>query len=215
MMKTWLPATLLLFVSWPAAAQSSADADRERNERVADVLDALSLSAGSQVADIGAGRGFYTSRIAKKEGAGGRVYAVDIDDKEAIPKLKEIVEKQSLANVTVSHSDPGDPKLPDNSLDAALMVITYHEVEPYQDMLKHVMRALKPGGRFVVVDMTPHKTRSRPRADQTKNHTIAPEVAEQEFRAAGFEIASRRDDFVDQPDDESTRWIMICRRPVK
>jgi ubiquinone/menaquinone biosynthesis C-methylase UbiE len=219
MKRIWLSAALLLVAALPAAAQTattkteSADEKRERNLKLADVLDALALSPGSQVADIGAGEGFYVPRLAKRVGASGRVYAVDINDKFAIPKLKELVEKQSLSNVTVVHSEPADPKVPENSLDAALMVISYHEIEPYQEMLKHVMADLKPGGRLVVVDMTPKKTRTRPRADQTKNHVIAPELAESEFRAAGFEIVSRRDDFIDQPDEEETKWMMICRKP--
>ena len=170
---------------------------------------------GVGVADIGAGEGFFTSRLAKKVGASGRVFAVDIDDKHAIPKLKELVEEQSLANVSVIHSEPADPKLTAGSLDAALMVIVYHEVEPYREMLKHVLEALKPGGRFVVVDNMPHKTRSRPRADQAKNHVLSPEVAEPEFKAAGFEIVARRDDFIDRPDEEEIKWMIVCRRPLQ
>lgn len=223
MKSIWLIAGWLLFVALPAATQTpaqapaskseSADEKRERTLKLPEVLDALALSPGSQVADVGAGDGFYVQRLAKRVGTSGRVYAVDIDEKNAIRKLKELVEKQSLSNVTVVHSEPGDPKLPENSLDAVLMVITYHEVEPYQEMLKHLMADLKPGGRYVVVDMTPLKTRTRPRADQVKNHVIAPEIAESEFRAAGFEIMSRRDDFIDQPDEEQIKWMMICRRP--
>ncbi len=194
---------------------STQDELREKAVKLPEILDALGISAGSQVADIGAGEGFFTARMAKKVGPAGRVYAVDIDDKSAIPKLKELVEKQSLANVSVIHSKPADPKLPSGGLDAALMVIVYHEVEPYREMLAHVLESLKPGGRFVVVDNMPHKTRSRPRADQAKNHVLSPEVAEPEFRAAGFEVVARRDDFIDRPDEEEVKWMIVCRRPVK
>ena len=61
----------------------------------------------------------------------------------------------------------------------------------------------------------PQHTRARPRADQAKNHVLAPEVAEPEFRDAGFEIVARRDDFVDRPDEEDVKWMIICRRPLK
>ena len=145
--------------------------------------------------------------------AEGRIFAIDIDEKYAIPKLKELVQKESLENVAVIQSVPADPKLSTASIDAALMVNVYHEVEPFREMLGHVLDALKPGGRFVIVDNMPHKTKSRPRADQTKNHVLSPDLAEPEFRAAGFEIVSRKDDFIDRPDEEDVKWMIICRRP--
>jgi len=202
----------------PAQAPASPSAEEEKREqaiKLPEILEALAISIGSQVADIGAGGGFFTSRLAKKVAPAGRVFAVDIDDKYAIPKLKELVEKQSLTNVSVILSQPADPKLPMGSLDAALFVNAYHEVEPYREMLSHIMQSLKPGGRMVVVDNMPQKTRSRPRSDQTKNHVLAPEVAEPELIAAGFEIVARRDDFVDRPDEEDAKWMIVCRRPIK
>jgi predicted methyltransferase len=138
---------------------------------------------------------------------------IDINDKHAIPKLKELVEKESLENVSVILREPGDPKLPREGLDAVLMVIVYHEVEPYKETLAHVLRALKPGGRLVIVDNMPHKTRYRSRADQMKNHVLSPELAESELKAAGFEVASRQDDFVDRPDEEDAKWMIVSRRP--
>jgi predicted methyltransferase len=200
----------------PSPAQSASPEDRRATAlKLPEILDALALSQGSQVADVGAGEGFLTARLAKVVGPGGRVYTVDIDDKFAIPKLKEMVEKQSLSNVTVIRSEPGDPKLPEGRLDAAIMLIVYHEVEPYQEMLAHVFASLKPGGRFVIVDNMPLKTRARPRADQAKNHVIAPEVVEPELRAAGFEIAARRNDFIDRPDEEEIKWMIVGLRPFK
>src|SRR5205823_4656209 len=113
----------------PAVTSPTREEIREKAVKFPEIVEALSISAGSRVADIGAGEGFFTTRIAKRVGSTGRIYAVDIDDKFAVPKLRELVEKQSLANVSVIHSEPADPKLPPGSLDAALMVIVYHEVE--------------------------------------------------------------------------------------
>jgi predicted methyltransferase len=76
-----------------------------------------------------------------------------------------------------------------------------------------VLAALKPGGRLVVLDNMPLRTRNRPRADQTKNHVIAPEVVEQELREFGFQILERRDQFIDYPDEESTNWLIVAQRP--
>jgi predicted methyltransferase len=215
--RLWVLALFLVLVT-PAhgqAASSAANAQerREKAIRLPDILDALAILNGSRVADIGAGEGFFTARLARKVGAEGRIFAIDIDEKYAIPKLKELVQKESLENVAVIQSVPADPKLSTASIDAVLMVNVYHEVEPFREMLGHVLDALKPGGRFVIVDNMPHKTKSRPRADQTKNHVLSPDLAEPEFRAAGFEIVSRKDDFIDRPDEEDVKWMIICRRP--
>ena len=174
---------LFLVLATPAHGQVASTAmnaqeRREKAIRLPDILDALAISNGSRVADIGAGEGFFTVRLARKVGAEGRIVAIDIDEKYAIPKLKELVQKESLENVTVIQSVPADPKLSTASVDAALMVNVYHEVEPFREMLGHVLDALKPGGRFVIVDNMPHKTKSRPRADQAKNHVLSPDLAE-------------------------------------
>jgi len=198
-----------------APASTSWEERREKAIKLPEILEALAISPGSQVADVGAGAGFFTARLARIVGPAARVFAVDVDDQYAIPKLKELVEKQSLKNVTVIHNQPADPELPSRTLDAALMVDAYHEIVPYREMLAHILEALKPGGRLVVVDNMPRKTRSRPRADQVRNHVISPEIAEPEFRAAGFEVIARRDDFVDRPDEEDSKWMMICRRPLQ
>jgi predicted methyltransferase len=215
---TTLLTSLLVFAAAATATQEPSTPQDERREKAVklpEILEALAISTGSQVADIGAGGGFYTARLAKKVGPAGRVYAVDIDDKFAIPKLKELVEKQAFKNVDVILSQPADPKLTAGSLDAALFVNAYHEVEPYREMLAHVLEALKPGGRLVVVDNMPQRIRTRPRADQFKNHVMAPELAEAEFRAAGFEVVARRDDFIASPDEEEVKWMIVCRRPLK
>jgi predicted O-methyltransferase YrrM len=160
----WLFALFLLPVITLAHGQtaSSAPNAQERWEqaiRLSDILEALAISSGSHVADIGAGEGFFTARLAKKVGPEGRIFAIDVDEKYAIPKLQELVQKQSLENVAVIHSVPDDPKLSTRSIDAVLMVIVYHEVEPHREMLGHVLDALKLGEPVVIVDNMPHKTR--------------------------------------------------------
>jgi len=76
-----------------------------------------------------------------------------------------------------------------------------------------VLAALKPGGRLVVLDNMPLRTRNRPRADQTKNHVIAPEVVEQELQEFGFQILERREQFIAYPDDERAYWLIVAQRP--
>lgn len=195
------------------AAADAAQAKRERDHKMPQIILALGLKEHSRVADIGAGDGDYEVAISRAVGVEGRVYAEDISP-DSIKRLHERVDKDHLGNVSVIEGVPDDPKLPSGELDAVLMVATYHEIADYQKMLEHVVAALKPGGRFVVVDLAPHKTRTRPRADQVKNHVIAPELAESEIRQAGMELMSRDDHFIDNPDEESTRWMIVFRKPA-
>ncbi len=194
----------------PSAADSLR-AKRDRYFKIPDIIQALGVKAGSRVADIGAGDGEYEVALSIAAGTGGRVYAEDIRG-EAIKALHKRVDENHLTNVDVIEGLDADPKLP-GSLDAILMVITYHEVTDYQSMLRRVLEALNPGGRFVVVEMAPHKTGRRPRADQVKNHVLARSLAETEICQAGFEVVSRDDHFLDYPDEESTRWMVVFRKP--
>ena len=179
-----------------------------------EIIQALGLKQGSNVADIGAGDGDYEVVLSRAVGSAGHVYAEDINE-GSIKRLHRRVDDDHLANVEVLQGVADDPKLPAGALDGVLMVITYHEVADYRKMLEHVVAALRPGGRFVLVDMSPHKTLTRPRADQTKNHVIAPDLAEAEIRDAGFEVVSRDDHFIDRPDEESTRWMIVFRAPER
>ena len=203
--------------SWPGvwaqtAPAESAQAKREIDLKMPEIIRALNLKDGSRIADIGAGDGYYDIPMSRAVGPGGRVCAEDISP-SALKRLRQHLDENHLANVDVIEGVADDPKLP-GSLDAVLMVISYHEIEDHAKMLQHVSTALKPGGRFVVVDMTPHKTLTRPRADQVKNHVIAPDLAQSEIRQAGFEVVSRDDHFIDNPDEESTRWMIVFRKPV-
>ena len=193
------------------AASDSVQAKREHDLKMAEIIQALGLKDGSKVADIGAGDGNYEVAMSRVVGATGRIYAEDISP-GSIKRLHERVDEGHLANVEVIEGLADDPKLPAGALDAVLMVITYHEIADHQKMLEHVVAALKPAGRLVVVDMTPHKTLNRPRADQVKNHVIAPDLAESEIRQAGLEVVTRDDHFMDNPDEESTRWMIVSRK---
>ncbi len=81
------------------------------------------------------------------------------------------------------------------------------------EVLRKLLAALKTEGRLVVLDNMPLRTRNRPRADQAKNHVIAPELVEQELRSFGFQVLDRRDRFVDNPDEESAYWLIVAKRP--
>jgi ubiquinone/menaquinone biosynthesis C-methylase UbiE len=149
------------------------------------VMDLAQIRAGTSVADIGAGEGYYTVRLAERVGARGRVLAQDIDA-GTIQRLGQRVERERLDNVSIKTGAPDDPRLPANSFDRVFLVHMYHEVgEPYA-FLWRLRPALKAGGQVVVVDI------DRP-ADQ---HGMPPQLLFCEFAAVGFRLA----EFVRRPE---------------
>ncbi len=124
---------------------------RIEEERPELLLTALELKPGMTVADIGAGTGYYSWRMAQRVGARGTVYAVDIQP-EMIKLLQQQMSKRGAANVKALLGTLTDPGLPPAGIDLALMVDVYHELEYPYEMLAAIVRALKPGGRLVFVE---------------------------------------------------------------
>ena len=186
---------------------------REQWQRLKDVLAALAIDSGSRVADVGAGHGFYTERLAKHVGQQGRVFAVDVDE-QALERLEQLVTAQSLRNVELIHGRSDDPRLPYRSLDAALIVNAYHEMVRHSDMLREIHAALKPGGRLVILDNTP-TDKTTPRYRQVDGHQIDIDIVVGELRDAGFEIVRRDDEFVNRNHNGNVHrnWLLVARRP--
>lgn len=129
---------------------SNEDARDERNEAQV-VMDLANIRPGMTVADIGAGEGYYTVRLAERVGADGRVLAQDIS-REALERLGRRVERERLENISIKLGEAADPQLPSDSFDRIFMVHMYHEVtEPYA-FLWRMWPALNAGGQIIVVE---------------------------------------------------------------
>ena len=124
---------------------------REREERSDLLMRALALQADMVVADIGAGTGYYSRRIAARLGPRGRVYAVDVQP-EMLALLRENAVKAGLHNIEPVLAAPDDVHLPAESIDLALLVDVYHELSAPYEVLASTVRALRPGGRVVFVE---------------------------------------------------------------
>ena len=125
--------------------------EREREERTDLLVPALELKPGMTVADIGAGTGYFTWRMAQAVAPGGQVYASDVQP-EMIALLKRSMAERRIVNVVPLQAGVKDAGLKPASLDLALLVDVYHELEYPFEVIGHVVRALKPGARLVLVE---------------------------------------------------------------
>src|SRR5688572_27963522 len=188
--------------------------EREKTERVTDILTALGVRDGAHVADLGSADGFYTLRIAKAVAPSGRAYAIDIDQK-SLDRLRERAQKEEATNIEIILSEPADAKLPSGALDAVLIRNAYHEMAAHREILKAVMNGLKPGALLIVIESMHDNLLDKSREQQVKEHVIAPGIVEAELREAGFEIIDRDDAFTRFTGRTTVGgfWMIRARRP--
>ena len=156
----------------------SNEEERDRLREAETVMDKAGIAPGMTVADIGAGEGYYTIRLAQRVGPRGRVLAEDIFP-AVRDTLAERVARERLQSVSVRLGAPADPKLPDASFDRVFMVHMYHEIAQPYEFLWRMRPALKSGGLVIVVDAN----------RSTDKHGTPPALLACEFRAVGYELA--------------------------
>ena len=157
------------------SARWSNEEARDRLNEAGEVMNKGDIRKGMTVADIGAGEGYYTIRMAARVGKEGRVLAEDIVA-SVRDTLAERVAREDLANVSVKLGEPNDPKLPEASFDRVLMVHMYHEIEQPYEFLWRLRPSLKPDGLVVVVDAN----------RRTQDHGTPPALLKCEFAAVGY-----------------------------
>jgi ubiquinone/menaquinone biosynthesis C-methylase UbiE len=125
--------------------------EREKEEQPTKLMEALPIKPGQVIADVGAGSGYFTFRLAEKVGAKGKVLAVDIQP-EMLALIRQRMKARGVSNVEPIAGTETDPKLPAGAVDLILMVDVYHEFSHPYEMTEAMVRALKPGGRLVFVE---------------------------------------------------------------
>lgn len=161
--------------------------DRDAWQRPEQIMDHLGIAEGSVVADLGAGGGWFTIRLARRVGPNGRVYAQDIQP-EMIGAIKRRVEREELRNVETVLGTPRDPQLP-APVDVVLIVDSYYEMDDPQALLKNLRGSLKPGGRIGIVEYSRNGHGPGPPMQER----VDPERVIRDAAAAGLRLASRGD----------------------
>jgi ubiquinone/menaquinone biosynthesis C-methylase UbiE len=158
-------------------------AEREFEEEPDRALDAIGVTKGSVVADIGAGVGYFTWRLAERVGPEGKVYGVDIQP-GMVERLRRNVEQRGLKNVESVLGETADPKLTANSIDLLLLVDVYHEFSEPQKMLGKMRKALKPDGRLVLLEYR----KEDPKVPIRPEHKMSVADVKAELEPEGFRL---------------------------
>ena len=161
-------------------------ANRVASLRIDEIVPRLQLKPGDVVADLGAGTGYFTRRLARAVGPSGRVYAVDIQP-EMLRHLKESIEKAGIRNVVPVLGESDDPKLPRASLDWILLVDVYHELQQPKPMLAKMREALKRTGKIALVE---YRLEGLTALHVREEHRMSKEQVLAEWQPAGFRLVT-------------------------
>jgi SAM-dependent methyltransferase len=158
------------------------DADRAKNLQIDRVMDVLKITEGKNVADIGAGSGWFTVRAAKRIGEKGKVFAVEINQ-EYIDYIANRAKKENFVNIQTVLGTEDNPKLPVNSVDAVLILKTYHEIAQPVKVLQNIRKSLRKDARLGIVDKN----------GKGDDHGIDREKVVEEAKRAGFALVEDYD----------------------
>ena len=158
---------------------------RDERLHINQVMDALAIAPGKTVADIGAGSGWFTVRAAQRVTNTGTVYAVDINP-DTIDYIKQRSKKEQLHNVKTIVNRPDDAELPPDSIDAVLLLKTYHEIANPVTLLRNLRGSLRPGARVGIID----------RNGNGEDHGVQKDVIIREAGQAGYRLLEEHDDLV-------------------
>src|SRR5262245_48696918 len=183
---------------------------RDDWEKPQEVMDVLGINAGTVVADVGAGDGYFTFHLAARVGPTGKVYAEDILD-DRLEKIRKRAANEKLTQIETIHGETDDPRLPAERSDVVLISNAYHEFRDYDKMLQAIFRALKPGGLLAIID-SPAKPGNR-RDTYYERHRIPEKLVREDTARNGFTFVRQLPTFT-PPDSDRTYFFLIFQKPV-
>jgi SAM-dependent methyltransferase len=156
--------------------------NRAKNLQIDRVMDVLKISEGKSVADIGAGSGWFTTRAAKRVGDKGKIFAVEINQ-EYIKHINERARKENYMNIQTVFGAEDNPNLPKSSVDAVLILKTYHEITEPVKVLRNLRQSLKSNALVGIIDKN----------GKGDDHGINKEIVVEEAKRAGFVLVEEYD----------------------
>lgn len=198
--------------AWRDIYRESAWEQRDTWQRADEIISRLNIKQGSTVADVGCHEGYFTIKLANVVGDEGKVYAVDIS-RDKIEKLKKHLEERKIGNVNAILGDDDNPHLPAETLDAAMIVDTYHEMDAHHEILRSIKAALKLKGRLVICEPISDDRKKLPRSNQERKHELGMNYAIEDLMKAGFKILSKEESFVDRVKEKGDKmWLIVCEK---
>ncbi len=197
---------------WKDIYREGAWEQRDTWQRADEIIQKLNIKEDSHVADVGCHEGYFTIKLSRAVREEGKVYAVDIS-RDKIEKLKKHLEDRKIHNVTAIVGGENDPRLPTLTLDAVLIVDTYHEMDAHQQILQRIKEALKVGGRLVICEPISDERKKLSREEQERKHELGLNYAVEDLRQAGYRIISQQEAFVDRVKEKGDKmWLIVCER---
>jgi ubiquinone/menaquinone biosynthesis C-methylase UbiE len=195
---------------WRNVYRESAWEQRDSWQKPADLIKLLGVKEGSTVADVGCNEGYMTIKLAKATADNGKVYAVDVNQLK-LNRLKDHLDDRNIKNVIRVKGDYDNPKLPENTLDAVIILDTYHEMDDHDEILKHLGLALKRGGRLLLCEPIAESRRNMKRSEQKQKHELSINYAIEDLAKAGFEIKFKKDPFIDRSKVKGDMmWVIVA-----
>ena len=151
-----------------------------------------------------------TIKLSKTVGLTGQVYAVDVNSSR-LERLNQYLKDRKIENVKTINGDNDNPKTPRNRLDAVLILDTYHEIDDYQSVLKHLKASLNASGKLVIIEPIADERKDWTRKNQTARHEIAIRYVLKEVEKAGFKIIEKKDPFLDRTEEKGDKlWMLVA-----
>ena len=194
---------------WKDVYKESAWTDRDKWQRADDLIRFLNLKPGGSVADIGCHEGYWSFKLSQIVGESGLVYAVDVKQ-DKLDRLNTIAAQRTIANIKTIKGDYDDPKLLPNTLDGAIIVDTYHEMDDHDKILEHIKAALKSSGRLLLCEPIAQARRGLSRGEQEGKHELEMKFVLEDLKKAGFKIVKQQDSYIDRIVKGDKMWVIVA-----
>lgn len=210
--RNFLIITLLITAYSQGQYRESDWAYRDEWMDVERIFKLAGVTLGDTVADLGCHEGYLSIRLARAVGDSGKVYAVDVR-KDRLETLEDNATDRDISNIHTILGDYDNPHLPQGQLDVVIVMDTYHEIKSYMTVLGHLKKALKPGGRILILEKLKKHARNKSREEQVISHTLSSKYVKQELTESGFTIITEiRDMGYWEEEKDKKIWMLLAQK---